>query len=250
MIILKASNELELMRRAGAIAHEALMAGVAAVAPGRSTLDVNKVIHDYITSHDATPSFLGYGGFPAAACISINEVVIHGIPSREQKIREGDLVSIDVGACYKGFHGDNAYTVAAGETSSDNRQLMEVTQRCLELGIAQAVPGNRVGDIGAAVQRYAEQFGYGVVRSYVGHGVGRQLHEEPEVPNYGAPGHGRRLAAGMTIAIEPMINQKGSGVETLSDGWTVVTRSGLPAAHFEQTVAITDNGPVILTRPL
>lgn len=250
MIILKTSNELELMRRAGAIAHGALMAGVAAVAPGRSTLDVNQVVHDYLVRHDAIPSFLGYGGFPAAACISVNQVVIHGIPSREHKIQEGDLVSIDVGACYRGFHGDNAYTVAAGETSSENRRLLEVTQHCLELGIAQAVPGARVGDIGAAVQQYAEQFGYGVVRTYVGHGVGRQLHEEPEVPNYGTPGRGRRLAAGMTLAIEPMINMEGSEVNTLSDGWTVVTKSGRPAAHFEHTVAITDNGPVILTRPL
>lgn len=250
MIILKTSGELEMMRKAGAIAHGALMAGVAAVEPGRSTMDVNRVVHDYITAHDAIPSFLGYGGFPAAACISINEIVIHGIPSKSVKIQEGDIVSLDVGAIYGGFHGDNAYTVAAGTTSEENRQLMEVTQKCLELGIAQAVPGNRVGDIGAAVQSYAESFGYGVIRTYVGHGVGRDLHEEPEVPNYGKAGHGRRLAAGMTIAIEPMINMKGEAVDVLDDGWTVVARSGLPAAHFENTIAITDHGPVILTRPL
>ncbi len=250
MIILKTSKELELMRRAGAISHGALMAGVEAVAPGRTTMDVNRAVHDYITAHDAIPSFLGYGGFPAAACVSINEVVIHGIPSKTRKIQEGDIVSIDVGAIYKGFHGDNAYTVAAGATSRENEQLMEVTQECLRRGIAQAVPGGRLGDIGAAVQQYAEQFGYGVVRDYVGHGVGQSLHEDPEVPNYGTAGHGRRLAAGMTIAIEPMINMKGSAIKTMPDGWTVVTVSGLPAAHFEQTVAITEGGPVILTRPL
>lgn len=249
MIVLKTGKEIALMREAGRIAAQALMAGVQAVAPGKTTQDINRVIHDYITSHGAVPSFLGYGGFPAAACISINQEVIHGIPSKTRRIEEGDIVSIDVGAIYKGYHGDNAYTVWAGQISPEKQQLLDVTRKCLELGIAAAQPGNRLGDIGAAVQTYAESFGYGVVREYVGHGIGSEMHQEPEVPNYGRPGHGPRLSAGMTIAIEPMINLKGAGVRQLSDGWTVVTASGLPSAHFEHTVAITDNGPVILTRP-
>ena len=249
MIVLKTGKEIALMREAGRIAAQALMAGVRAVEPGKTTQDINRVIHDYITSHGAVPSFLGYSGFPAAACISINQEVIHGIPSKTRRIQEGDIVSIDVGAIYKGYHGDNAYTVGAGQISPENQQLLAVTQKCLELGIAAALPGNRLGDIGAAVQGYAESFGYGVVREYVGHGIGSEMHQEPEVPNYGRAGHGLRLAAGMTIAIEPMINLRGAGVRQLSDGWTVVTASGLPSAHFEHTVAITDNGPVILTRP-
>ncbi len=249
MIVLKTGKEIALMREAGRIAAQALMAGVQAVAPGKTTQEINRVIHDYITSHGAVPSFLGYGGFPAAACISINQEVIHGIPSKTRRIEEGDIVSIDVGAIYKGYHGDNAYTVGAGQISPEKQQLLDVTKKCLELGIEAAVPGNRLGDIGAAVQGYAESFGYGVVREYVGHGIGSEMHQEPEVPNYGRAGHGLRLAAGMTIAIEPMINLRGAGVRQLSDGWTVVTASGLPSAHFEHTVAITDNGPVILTRP-
>ena len=249
MIVLKTAKELDLMRQAGRIAAGALMAGVAAVRPGATTMDVNRAVHEFIVSHGATPSFLGYGGFPASACVSINDEVIHGIPSKHRKIQEGDIVSIDAGAIYQGYHGDNAFTVAAGATSDENRKLMEVTARCLELAIAQAIPGNRLGDIGWAVQQYAESFGYGVVREYVGHGIGTEMHQDPEVPTYGHPGRGPRLAAGMTIAIEPMINLKGAGVKTLPDGWTVVTQSGSPSAHFENTVAITDNGPVVLTRP-
>ena len=175
--------------------------------------------------------------------------MIHGIPSKHRKIKEGDIVSIDTGAIYQGYHGDNAFTVAAGTPAPEVAQLLEVTQKCLELGIAQALPGNRLGDIGFAIQSYAESFGYGVVKEYVGHGIGTEMHQDPEVPNYGVPGKGRRLSSGMTLAIEPMINLKGAGVKQLSDGWTVVTHSGLPSAHFEHTVAITDNGPVILTRP-
>ncbi|MEG1942462.1 MAG: type I methionyl aminopeptidase [Angelakisella sp.] len=247
MIVLKTGNEITQMREACKITALALRAGVDAVEPGKSTMDINRVVHEVITAHGAKPSFLGYGGFPAAACISINDHVIHGIPSKKIIIKEGDIVSIDVGALYNGYHGDSAFTVGAGEVAPEVQQLMDVTQKCLELGMAQALAGNRLGDIGSAVQTYAESFGYGVVRDYVGHGVGRQLHEEPEVPNYGIAGKGRRLASGMTIAIEPMINMKGAGVKTLDDGWTVITNSGLPSAHFEHTIAITDNGPVILT---
>ena len=250
MIILKTSRELELMREAGRISHLALMAGVRAVQPGATTMDVNRAVHETITSLGGKPSFLGYGGFPAAACVSINDEVIHGIPTKRRKIQEGDIVSIDTGAIYQGFHGDNAFTVAAGETSQRCRELMEVTQRCLELAIAAALPGNRLGDIGAAVEAYARSHGFGVVKEYVGHGIGSEMHQEPEVPNYGRAGHGQRLRPGMTLAIEPMINMEGDGVwKDKKDGWTIHTASGLPSAHFENTVAITENGPVVLTRP-
>ena len=250
MIILKTSRELELMREAGRISHLALMAGVRAVQPGATTMDVNRAVHETITSLGGKPSFLGYGGFPAAACVSVNDEVIHGIPTKRRKIQEGDIVSIDTGAIYQGFHGDNAFTVAAGETSQRCRELMEVTQRCLELAIAAALPGNRLGDIGAAVEEYARSHGFGVVKEYVGHGIGSEMHQEPEVPNYGRAGHGQRLRPGMTLAIEPMINMEGDGVwKDKKDGWTIHTASGLPSAHFENTVAITENGPVVLTRP-
>lgn len=250
MIILKTSRELELMREAGRISHLALMAGVRAVQPGATTMDVNRAVHETITSLGGKPSFLGYGGFPAAACVSINDEVIHGIPTKRRKIQEGDIVSIDTGAIYQGFHGDNAFTVAAGETSQRCRELMEVTQRCLELAIAAALPGTRLGDIGAAVEEYARSHGFGVVKEYVGHGIGSEMHQEPEVPNYGRAGHGQRLRPGMTLAIEPMINMEGDGVwKDKKDGWTIHTASGLPSAHFENTVAITENGPVVLTRP-
>ena len=247
MIVLKTSRELELMRRAGELSAQALMAGVRAVQPGKTTLDIDRVVHEYIVSHGGKPSFLGYNGFPASTCVSINEEVIHGIPSRERVIREGDLVSIDVGAILGGYQGDNAFTVAAGAASAENAKLLEVTQKSLELAIAQAVPGNHLRDIGSAVENYVSGFGYGIVREYVGHGIGTEMHEDPEVPNYATPRRGPRLLAGMTLAIEPMITLRGDEVKTLSNGWTVVTESGLPAAHFEHTVAITDNGPVILT---
>ena len=247
MIVLKTSRELELMRRAGELSAQALMAGVRTVQPGKTSLDIDRVVHDYIVSHGGKPSFLGYNGFPASTCVSINEEVIHGIPSRERVIREGDLVSIDVGAILGGYQGDNAFTVAAGAASAENAKLLEVTQKSLELAIAQAVPGNHLRDIGAAVENYVSGFGYGIVREYVGHGIGTEMHEDPEVPNYATPRRGPRLLAGMTLAIEPMITLRGDEVKTLSNGWTVVTESGLPAAHFEHTVAITDNGPVILT---
>ncbi len=248
MIVLKTSRELELMKQAGRIAARALQEGLLAVKPGVTTLEVNRRIHDCITAMGAKPSFLGYGGFPAAACISINQEVIHGIPG-SRVIGEGDIVSIDVGALYKGFHGDNAATIGAGAVSKDAAQLMEVTAEALQRGIAAAGPGGRIGDISAAVQSYAEQFGYGVVRQFVGHGVGAKLHESPEVPNYGTAGRGPRLAAGMTLAIEPMINQGSEDVRVLADGWTVVTADSSLSAHFEHTIAITNDGAVVLTQP-
>lgn len=247
MIILKTSQELSRMREAGRIAGGALAAGMEACKPGVTTMDVNRAVHQFITSHGAKPSFLGYGGFPASACVSVNNEVIHGIPSKQRILREGDIVSIDVGAFYKGYHGDTAATVGVGSVSAEAQKLMDVTARCLELGIAQAIRGNRIGDIGAAVQQHAESFGYGVVREFIGHGVGADLHEDPEVPNYGRAGRGPRLAPGMTIAIEPMINLVGEDVEVQPDGWTVLTASGSLSAHFEHTIAITDNGPVVLT---
>ena len=247
MIILKTSQELSRMREAGRIAGGALAAGMEACKPGVTTMDVNRAVHQFITSHGAKPSFLGYGGFPASACVSVNNEVIHGIPNKQRILREGDIVSIDVGAFYKGYHGDTAATVGVGSVSAEAQQLMDVTARCLELGIAQAIRGNRIGDIGAAVQQHAESFGYGVVREFIGHGVGGDLHEDPEVPNYGRAGRGPRLAPGMTIAIEPMINLVGEDVEVQPDGWTVLTASGSLSAHFEHTIAITDNGPVVLT---
>ena len=247
MVVLKTKRELQLMSEACRLSAQALQVGGAAVEPGITTRELDHIIKKFITSHGATPSFLGYGGFPGSACISINNVVIHGIPSAK-KIQAGDIVSIDVGAYYNGYHGDNAATFAAGELSDEARRLLEATQHSLELGITAAQPGARIGDIGNAVQTYIEAQGYDVVRKFVGHGVGRQLHEDPEVPNFGKAGHGVRLVPGMTIAIEPMVNACGDDVAVLPDGWTTVTKSGSLSAHFEHTIVITDEGPVILTK--
>ena len=247
MIVIKSKSEIEIMREAGRISKAALLLGGANVKPGVSTRHLDRLMFDYIKSQGADPSFLNYGGFPATACISINNEVIHGIPGG-RIIEEGDIVSIDVGAQYKGYHGDNAATFPAGKISDEAQKLIDVTREGLNRGIAQAVVGNRVGDIGHAVQTYVEENGFAVVRDFVGHGVGSQLHEEPEVPNFGKPGRGPRLVPGMVIAIEPMVNLKGAGVKVLDDGWTTVTLSGSISAHFENTILITDNGPVILTK--
>ena len=247
MIRVKTAIELEKMKRACAISAGALAAGGAAVKPGATTADVDKAVEDYIRSHGAVPNFKGYGGFPAAACVSVNDTVIHGIPSKHELLREGDIVSIDTGAIVEGFHGDNAYTFPCGTISEEAQRLLRVTRMSLLEAIRQAVSGNRVGDIGYTVQSYVQDRGYSVVKEYVGHGVGAELHEAPEVPNYGKPGRGARLAPGMTLAIEPMINEKGAAVQLLKDGWTVKTRDGGLSAHFEHTVAITDEGPLILT---
>ena len=216
---------------------------------GMTTQELDRIIHHFIVSQGAKPSFLGYNGFPGTACISVNNEVIHGIPSSGRVLREGDIVSVDVGAYIDGFHGDNAFTFPVGKISPEAQKLLEVTQRSLYLGIEAALAGSRVGDIGAAVQSLVEENGYAVVRQYVGHGVGRDLHEAPEIPNFGRPGHGVRLVPGMTIAIEPMVNQKGEGVRILDNDWTVVTKSGSLSAHFEHTIAITEQGPVVLTTP-
>ena len=249
MIIVKNKTELEKMRKAGVITGNALHYGGQSIKVGMSTYELDKIIHDYIVKNGAKPSFLGYGGFPASACISINDEVIHGIPSKKRIIRDGDVVSIDVGAYIDGYHGDSAYTFPVGNVSEETMQLLKVTKESLFKGIEQAVVGNRIGDIGHAVEEHCVSYGYGVVKQYIGHGVGRNLHESPEVPNFGRAGRGPRLVAGMTIAIEPMINAVGDDVKVLSDGWTVVTKSGSPSAHFEHTVAVTPDGPVLLTKP-
>ena len=219
-----------------------------AVKPGVSTYDIDALIHDFIVGAGARPSFLGYGGFPASSCISINDEIIHGIPNRKRIIQNGDIVSIDVGAFIDGFHGDNAYTFAAGDISDEAKKLLEATEQSLYEAIKVAVAGNRIGDIGNAVSNYVEDRGFSVVREYVGHGVGRDLHEDPEVPNFGKAGHGVRLVPGMTIAIEPMINAGGREVKRLADKWTVVTADHSLSAHFEHTVVITADGPVIMTK--
>ena len=247
MIVLKNSSELALMRIAGRISAQALQVGGEMVRPGVTTRQINQKIHNFILSQDAIPSFLGYGGFPASACISVNDTVIHGIPG-DEVIEEGDIVSIDVGAVYKGFHGDNAATFPAGKISPEAQKLLDATRESLYKGIEAAVNGNRVGDISAAVECSIEPYGFGIVRKFVGHGVGKEMHESPEVPNYGVPGRGPRLAVGMTIAIEPMINLGTHDVKILSDGWTVKTADNSLSAHFEHSVAITENGPVILTK--
>lgn len=249
MIVLKTKRELDLMREACRISANALKVAGEAVEPGVSTLEIDNIVRKYIQEQGATPSFLGYGGFPASACISVNNVVIHGIPSKKQILKSGDIVSVDVGAFIDGFHGDNAYTFACGDISAEARALLDATEECLYLGIKQAVAGNRIGDIGNAVQSYAEERSYSVVRDFVGHGVGAKLHEDPSVPNYGTAGRGVRLLPGMTIAIEPMITAGNYAVKVLDDDWTTVTVDGSLAAHFEHTIAITPNGPVIMTIP-
>ncbi len=249
MIVLKTSRELAIMREAGRISAMALKVAGEAVEPGVSTWEIDRVARKYIESQGAVPSFLGYGGFPASACISVNNVVIHGIPSKRQIVKAGDIVSIDIGAMFEGFHGDNAYTFPCGDIAPEAQRLLDATRESLYEGIKQAKAGNRLGDIGSTVQRYVEARGYSVVRDFVGHGVGAKLHEDPSVPNYGTPGRGVRLLPGMTIAIEPMVNQGGYEVQVQKDGWTTVTRDGKLSAHFEHTVAITPDGPVILTKP-
>ncbi len=248
MISIKSSRDLKLMREACIISARALKLGGEAVQPGVTTEEIDRIIRKYIESQGAKPNFLNYGGFPASACISVNETVIHGIPGH-RVIKEGDIVSIDTGAIIHGFNGDNAATFAAGKVSAEAQALMDATRESLYEGIKAARPGNRVGDIGAAVQRYVEMRGYSVVRQFVGHGVGTDLHEDPSVPNFGTPGRGPKLLPGMTIAIEPMVNAGTHEVRILGDGWTTVTKDGRLSAHFEHTVAITPDGPVIMTDP-
>lgn len=249
MIVIKTAREISKMQDACKISARALRLAGEAVEPGVSTYEIDTLVRKYIEEQGATPSFLGYGGFPASTCISVNNVVIHGIPSKKTILKAGDIVSVDVGAYINGFHGDNAYTFACGDISKKAQALLDATKESLYEGIKQAVKGNRVGDISAAVQQYTEARSYSVVRDYVGHGVGAKLHEEPSVPNFGTPHRGVRLMPGMTIAIEPMINMGDHRVRVLDDDWTVVTVDGSLSAHFEHTIAITPDGPVIMTVP-
>ena len=246
-IILKKPEQLLLMKEAGKITGEALLVARDAIRPGISTKELDSVIHAYILKCGAKPSFLGYAGFPGSACISVNDQIIHGIPSHRVILQEGDIVKVDVGAIYRGYHGDSAKTFPVGRVSEEAQRLISVTRECFYLGANLARVGNRLGDIGAAIQSHAESNGYGVVRKYVGHGVGTHLHEEPDVPNYGTPGRGCRLYPGMTIAIEPMVNAGTAAIKESSDGWTVRTADGRLSAHYEHTLAITDDGPIILT---
>ena len=248
MIVLKNEREIKLMLEACKISAEALKIAGEAVQPGVSTHEIDQVVKKFILSKGAKPTFYKYNGFPASACISINDEVIHGIPDKSRIIRAGDIVSIDLGACINGFTGDNAATFACGDISAEAKRLIETTEESLYIGIKKAVPGGRLGDVGSAIQTYCEERGYGVVREFTGHGVGAALHEDPAVPNYGTPGRGVRLVPGMTIAIEPMINEGKASVKTLSNGWTVKTTDGKLSAHFEHTIAITSSGPLIMTK--
>lgn len=246
MISVKNERELEVMRRAGRITAAARALAGRMVRPGVTTKEIDKAVHDYIVSQGAKPSFLHYAGYPASACISVNDVVIHGIPNG-RVLREGDIVSVDVGAYWGGFHGDCAATFACGTISPEAQKLVDVTRQSFYEGIKMARQGNRISDISHAVQTYVEANGFSVVRSFVGHVIGEQMHEEPEVPNFGAPGRGPRLIRGMTIAVEPMVNQGTYDVRVLKDKWTTVTVDGKLSAHYENTLLITDGEPEILT---
>lgn len=246
MIVRKSPAEIEIMREAGRVSALALRLAGEAVAVGVTTAELDRIAEEAIRSQGGIPAFKGYNGFPATLCTSVNEQVVHGIPGT-RKLRDGDILSIDVGAIIDGYYGDNARTFAVGQVAPRTLRLMEVTRHSLESGIAQCRVGMRLYDVSAAVQRVAEAAGFGIVREYVGHGIGRHMHEEPQVPNYGPAGKGPTLQPGMVLAIEPMINEGGAEVRQLDDGWTVVTSDGKPSAHYEHTVAITEEGPVILT---
>jgi methionyl aminopeptidase len=246
VIVLKSRAEIEQMRVAGRMVAEILQLLREKVTPGVTTGELDRLAESECRKRKAKPAFKGYGGFPFTICASPNEQVVHGFAD-EMPLKEGDILSIDFGVVYGGFYGDSAITIPVGGVDQEKSLLLQVTERSLELGIAAAVAGNRLSDISHAVQSYVEGEGFSVVREFVGHGIGRQLHEAPQIPNFGPPGQGPRLKAGMTLAIEPMINAGASGVKILDDGWTAVTIDGRPSAHFEHTVAITEEGPQILT---
>lgn len=246
MIVLKSPREIELMRRAGEITALALEEIEKHVKPGITTIELDKIAEELILSHDATPAFKGYRGFPASICASINEEVVHGIPGL-RRLQDGDIISIDIGAVFQGYYGDAARTFPVGQVSDDALKLIEVTKQSFFEGIAFAQQGYRLSDISHAIQSYVEGHNYSVVRDYVGHGIGQNMHEDPQIPNFGPPGKGPRLRAGMTLAIEPMVNLGGFEVYTLKNNWTVVTKDGSLSAHYENTVAITDGEPEILT---
>jgi methionyl aminopeptidase len=247
VIVCRSAAELERMREAGRLVGEVLTELSAMIAPGITTADLDRAAEKRIVAAGAVPAFKGYHGYPATICSSINEEVIHGIPSGRRILQEGDVVSIDVGASLDGYYGDSAMTLPVGPVSEEAATLLRVTEEALYKAIERARPGGRISDIGHAVQQHVEAFGFSVVREFVGHGIGQRMHEEPQVPNYGEPGHGPRLAEGMVLAIEPMVNAGKPGVKVLADGWTAVTRDGCLSAHFEHTVAVTSGEPWILT---
>jgi methionyl aminopeptidase len=247
VIVCRSAAELERMREAGRLVGEVLTELSAMIAPGVTTADLDRAAERRIVAAGAVPAFKGYHGYPATICSSINEEVIHGIPSGRRILQEGDVVSIDVGASLDGYYGDSAMTVPVGPVSEEAATLLRVTEEALYRAIERARPGGRISDIGHAVQQHVEAFGFSVVREFVGHGIGQRMHEEPQVPNYGEPGHGPRLAEGMVLAIEPMVNAGKPAVKVLADGWTAVTRDGCLSAHFEHTVAVTAGEPWILT---
>lgn len=246
MIIAKSASEIEVMREAGRVTARALDAVSSAVRPGVTTADLDAIAEDVIVKAGARPAFKGYHGFPATLCTSVNDEVVHGIPG-DRVLREGEIVSVDCGAIVDGYYGDSARTFPVGQVSDEATRLLDVTRRSLEAGIARCRPGMRLYDVSAAVQEVAEAAGFSVVREYVGHGIGRSMHEDPQVPNYGKAGTGPTLRTGMVLAIEPMINAGAADVRSLDDGWTVITVDGAMSAHFEHTVAVTENGPLVLT---
>ena len=247
MIVCRSAAELDRMREAGRLVGEVLTELAAHVAPGVTTADLDDLAEKRIRRAGATPAFKGYHGYPATICASVNEEVIHGIPSGRRILNEGDVISIDVGASLDGYFGDSAITLAVGQVSEDAATLLRVTDESLYKAIEVVKPGGRISDIGHAVQKHVEAYGFSVVREFVGHGIGQKMHEEPQVPNYGEPGRGPRLTEGMVLAIEPMVNAGKAAVKVLADGWTAVTRDGSLSAHFEHTVAVTADGPWILT---
>ena len=247
MIQLKNAAQIKAMREAGRITGEALLVAREHVREGVSTYELDRVIRQYIEKSGAVPSFLGLYGFPGSACISINDEVIHGIPSKKRILREGDIVKIDLGACYKGYHGDSARTIPVGNVSDEARKLIEVTRESFFAGVAQLKSGNRLGDVGSAIDTVVKANGFSTVRKYIGHGIGKEVHEAPDVPNYGTPGRGVRICSGMVLAIEPMVNVGTYEVKELADGWTVVTADRKLSAHYENTVALTDEGVLNLT---
>ena len=247
MIPLKNASQISAMMEAGRITGEALLVAREHVREGVSTYELDRLIRAHIEKSGAKPSFLGYSGFPASACISINDEVIHGIPSKKRILHEGDIVKIDVGAFYKGFHGDSARTIPVGKVSDEAMKLIEVTRNSFFCGVEALKIGNRIGDVGSSIQQCVEKEGFSVVRRYIGHGVGHELHESPEVPNFGTAGRGTKLCAGMTLAIEPMVNIGSEEVYEMPDGWTVKTRDRSLSAHYENTVALTSDGVIITT---
>ena len=248
MIVLKSAREIEIMRRAGSVLADVVERLREIVTPGISTLEIDEDVETFIASRGAQPAFKGYRGFPATVCVSINDEVVHGIPSAQRRIKEGDIVGLDLGCIVDGYYADCAFTLPIGEIPADVQRLLDVTRESLERAIAECRRGRRLSDVSHAVQSHVEAHGFSVVRAFVGHGIGRALHEEPQVPNFGEPGRGPELRPGMVLAIEPMVTMGSWEVTILDDGWTAVTRDGSLAAHFEHTIAVTEHGPEVLTR--